>query len=741
MATRPRIVLTHDNAAPATVGQAAPVPVGLVGVAKQLSPSGRELSRMQSSFLRSPTRLQAAGGGLALPPANVRRVSNSIEDVLVPPRARVSPARVSPARGRGGMPSYARQFSSLSNPAAAGAASNGDHKPCSELNCAQPRMIGEGYCKAHLSESRAGLALRHKRTPSVLQRMLNQHTSPPRVNGIARPGRHGLGSVSAYELMGIKEDQAKHAAKHPPMPGAPLSPEAPQHHAPIRVKADVSPVRRAPKPTPASRMSAQQVAKFVRHTSLLTRGLVKNGAAGAFTASAAGAVAAALQSSNPSPLSPSSMPGLSKGTSLDDPAVLLSRHNSYQLPVESMPAAIGAPSVAALDFHDYYFSLPTSLDAFIAWRERVSATPEGATVALIVAMLLWSEGKELQSGGFAWKGGPDGTTGPKVGSNERKTFERMAEDEAAAAVSRTLGRQVSSMRTSQAAAANAANVQEQLLRRAVGAPPPIEEDDEQKQVVRRLESLVRRPNQLGLPGAGNLSKPTANRLASFRRDSPAAKKLTFNARARAPPTATGEASGLPADAQLAVWSWCALIACIHPDQTVHSNRTPAAAGAPLGAAVSYRGRSLCSVDVDAFNDTWEVSPALARSFVLGTLPQHDFALEAKAPGHQQQHKRPAATESKDADDEDWGDRASSLRLLGPDAGPHAVRIARHPFAGGTADLFNEGNKAHASALLMVHNTALRFPRSIKLRKDNATGRWKVVHFFNLLSAPVRRFAS
>jgi hypothetical protein len=630
------------------------------------------------------------------------------------------------------MPSYARLFSTLNTTEAA---VKGDHKPCSELHCTNLRALGEGYCQQHLTESRCGLMLRHKRTPSVLHRMLNSdHTSPARVHGgVVRPGRHGMNSVSAYKLMGINDTNTtvSQPAKH-------LPPTSPQHQAPTRSH-DISPVRRVAKPVPAPHPSAQQAAKFLRHTSVAP-------------ASAAAAAALAVRAPNGSAAAGAGKPAphasASRLPSLDDPAVLLSRHSSFGLAVERMPTQV--PSVAALDFHDFHFHLPNSLDAFVSWRDRVSATPEGAAVALLAALILWSEGKELNAGGFAWKDG--GAQRHALGAQERKNMERMAEDEAA--VKGTLGRQVSSMRTSQAAAANAANLQAQLLRRAAGMPAVTEDDDGQKEVARRLTSLSRRPVGNAAPPS-LVSKPGVARLQSFHRPSPSAKKLTFHTRARGPAASNGATSGLSAETQSQVggWTmetrWCALIACMHPDQTVAAasaqNQLPNAAGAAGGTSVSFRGRSLCSVDVEALNDTWEVSPALARSFVLGTLPQHDFELSAAA-----KHSVPSlalplnaahAPHAEEGDDGiDWGDRVSALRLLSStQGGPHALRLAPHPFAGGTADLFNEGSQAHASAVLMLHNGALRFPRSIKLRKDS-TGKWRVSHFFNILSAPIRRFA-
>lgn len=56
-------------------------------------------------------------------------------------------------------------------------------------------------------------------------------------------------------------------------------------------------------------------------------------------------------------------------------------------------------------------------------------------------------------------------------------------------------------------------------------------------------------------------------------------------------------------------------------------------------------------------------------------------------------------------------------------GPLVLRLARHPFASGTT----EQTRSSSAALMMVHNSGLRYPKSIKLRKDK-TGHWKVVHW-------------
>lgn len=346
----------------------------------------------------------------------------------------------------------------------------------------------------------------------------------------------------------------------------------------------------------------------------------------------------------------------SQRPALNDSQRTHNRQLSYGLPVEPLPAV--DISQAQLPFQRFYFDLPSSLEAFLSFRDRVSAAPEGAAVCFLLALLLWSQGKQ-------------------EAAQHRSGAPRSQRRNAAA------------------------------------------DDDLPLHVIN-----ASRPKRAGAVEPLK-SKTQSLRLPSFKR--PFANGKRVNLRGSLTQTVADE----PMDGQDTVvsgWSmmqrWQALLACIHPDQLLDSAQT----GESHQEQVAFRSRCLCPMDIDQLVDSLDSCPHLARSFVLGTRPSDHFALPSRPP---------PATPSTDTrktrfqSDASWSEgdtQHECLSHLAQGCGPYAVRMARHPFASGTANPLAADSPF---ALLMVHNAGLRYPRSVKLRRD-VTGRWKLVHWQNLL---------
>lgn len=664
--------------------------------------------------------VNAAGVG---PPPHIRRVSVNPALVLESPRMRAAPSISSPIVIRqasvGGVaqgPVNLRKQTSVlrMSPSHAAKLAPGA-KACGALHCELARVSGEGFCAAHLSDNRTGAKLQYKRSPSMLHRIMVRQVAPPPAVVQKPSGGHsqhhhaqqhsisqsGIGSVNAFSfMMAVTEGDEEREARAQEQ----------------RKRREAEHARNK-----AAAIAAQNRSTFVperRSSKTLLKEVM----------SAAAASVAACNA--PTPRS-------GPRTFLIPPLTL--RQKSYGLPVESLPPPASAEddvALGSLTFHRYHFQMPPpDFDTFIQWRDRVSVTPEGASVAFLMALLLWSEGQELSSGGVGWGS-------KKPAAHHSHALQRMMSDDGgegdAASLAQSLHAAAAQQhRSSDALAAKAARRTASLLRKASTGrfDSSSDEDDEAEEAKKQPKAAV----------ASAADHAAPSRLFSFHKAAPAARKvdLTSHRAAAGAPLTVAEASPhwkMP-------MRWRALISTIHPDQTIqapsggggHAESDASLSSLPAGSA--FHSRILCALDVDSLNDSFQRCPHLARSFVGGTTPKDGFQMPRSLPPvtpplHNKKIEAAAkpnaagiVDDAADPDpEEDPSEYRAALELLSAAHGNFVFRLARHPFASGTA---NHDLSGTPFALMLVHNSGLKYPKSLKLRKD-ASGRWRVTHWFNLL---------
>ena len=409
-------------------------------------------------------------------PAHVRRVSASMSAILESPRLRAatklapSPSRPTTtttqrkssatpskpsSRQTGIRPELAQLHQQQSSSSSFSSIAANDPtdpslpsvKPCSVLMCSLPRVHGEGYCQIHISDHRAGVKLAHKRSGSILQRILNPTASRSihaggygatrhvvqghemHANGIG--SKHGLADISPLDLIGITEgNEPTHESKQ-------SQPHHHHHHS--LLKRGNSTLERekiekmatggshygqqstsvSTKPTPILKdaLAAEHKQHQVNHQSPISpKSSLSSSATANSTTAPMGNTLAPLRPSNShvrrfsasKPTSTSSdwlhSPSAQAARLLrmkqkmprrsNAPNDTHARQMSYGLPIEPLPAV--DMSLAQLPFERCYFNVPYTFDDFIQYRDRVSGTPEGATVCFIIALLVWSQGKEAQ---------------------------------------------------------------------------------------------------------------------------------------------------------------------------------------------------------------------------------------------------------------------------------------------------------------------------------------------------------